>query len=117
MLDPLPATSGIEIPHALEVKRETGLVALAGGEELTLTVERSAGLQRVDAEEFARVQGALNLHNDARLTELEADFEKRVSGVDPVVRLRSVFLADYRSDPRYLRLLNEAGFDDEGNIR
>nr|MBP6627173.1 tetratricopeptide repeat protein [Arenimonas sp.] len=71
----------------------------------------------LDAQDFARVQSVLADDVDARFKGLEADFEKHVNGVDPVVRLRSVFLADHRTDPRYLRLLNQAGFDDEGNIR
>ena len=42
------------MPQALDVKRETGLVALRGSEELSLTVENAQELQRVDAEEFHR---------------------------------------------------------------
>lgn len=57
-LDALPASAAIETPHALDVKRESGLVALRGGEELTLSIETARELQRVDAEEFARA-GAL----------------------------------------------------------
>ena len=53
-LDPLPASVAVELPQALDVKRETGLVALRGGEELSLAVESAQELQRVDAEEFAR---------------------------------------------------------------
>ena len=44
----------VAVPHALDVKRETGLVALQGTEELGLSVESASGLERVDAEEFAR---------------------------------------------------------------
>ena len=36
------------------MKRETGLLALRGAEELVLSVESAKELQRVDAEEFAR---------------------------------------------------------------
>ena len=54
VLDKLPATAKVELPHALDVKRETGLVALRGSEELSLTVENAQELQRVDAEEFHR---------------------------------------------------------------
>jgi len=53
-LDALPASATVELPHALDVKRENGLVALRGAEELGLSVETAAGLERVDAEEFAR---------------------------------------------------------------
>ena len=54
VLDKLPATAQVELPHALDVKRETGLVALRASEELSLTVENAQELQRVDAEEFYR---------------------------------------------------------------
>jgi type II secretory pathway pseudopilin PulG len=58
ILEALPATVKVEIPRALEVKRETGLVALRGAEELNLSVASMSDLQRVDAEEFARVMPA-----------------------------------------------------------
>ena len=54
VLDALPATEPVVVPHALDVKRETGLVALQGTEELGLSVESASGLERVDAEEFTR---------------------------------------------------------------
>jgi type II secretory pathway pseudopilin PulG len=54
VLEKLPATVKVELPHALEVKRETGLVALRASEEVALTVENAQELQRVDAEEFYR---------------------------------------------------------------
>ena len=54
MLETLPATVKVETPHALDVKRETGLVALCGAEELGLAVDSAKDLQRVDAAEFAR---------------------------------------------------------------
>jgi hypothetical protein len=55
-LDTLPAQVRVEIPHALDVNRETGLVALRGSEELSLSAEAKE-LQRVDADEFARTTG------------------------------------------------------------
>ena len=42
-----------------DVKRETGLVGVTGGEELTVSVEGGAELQRVDTAEFARLSPAL----------------------------------------------------------
>ncbi len=53
-LEKLPALMQAEIPHALDVKRETGLLALQGDEELELAVENSSELVRVDVEEFGR---------------------------------------------------------------
>jgi type II secretory pathway pseudopilin PulG len=55
ILDALPANTAVELPHALDVKRENGLVALRGSDELGLSLESSSGLERVDAEEFARI--------------------------------------------------------------
>ncbi|MDD5141328.1 MAG: type II secretion system protein [Verrucomicrobiales bacterium] len=55
ILDALPADAAVELPHALDVKRENGLVALRGSDELGLSLGSSSGLERVDAEEFARV--------------------------------------------------------------
>jgi type II secretory pathway pseudopilin PulG len=54
VLDALPANVAVETPRALDVKRESGLVALRGTEELALSVESASGLERVDAEEFVR---------------------------------------------------------------
>ena len=53
-LEALPASEPVAVPRALDVKRETGLVALQGTEELGLSVESASGLERVDAEEFKR---------------------------------------------------------------
>ncbi|MGD0351090.1 MAG: LamG domain-containing protein [Verrucomicrobiota bacterium] len=54
VLAALPVTEPVAVPHALDVKRETGLVALQGTEELGLSVESASGLERVDAEEFTQ---------------------------------------------------------------
>ncbi len=55
VLNALPADVAVETPHALDVKRENGLVALRGAEELALSVESASGLERVDAEEYGRM--------------------------------------------------------------
>jgi prepilin-type processing-associated H-X9-DG protein len=44
----------VQTPHAVDVKRETGLIALKTGEEFGLTVETQDELQKVDVEDFAR---------------------------------------------------------------
>ncbi|HKW28690.1 MAG TPA: hypothetical protein VJT54_05100, partial [Verrucomicrobiae bacterium] len=54
ILAALPASEAVAVPQALDVKRETGLVALQGTEELGLSVESTSGLERVDAEEFTQ---------------------------------------------------------------
>jgi hypothetical protein len=58
LLDKLPARVKLEIPRALDVKRETGLIALRASEELSLAVEDTGDLQRVDAEEFSKADPA-----------------------------------------------------------
>ncbi len=68
-------------------------------------------------EDYARLQLSMSDDIDTLFKKLETDFEKHVSGVDPVMYLRSHRFAKHRKDPRYIRLLNKAGFDDEGNIR
>jgi len=59
-IEKLPEVFILETPHALDVKRETGLVALASGDELGLTVEAAQGLQKVDAAEFQTVTAQTN---------------------------------------------------------
>lgn len=79
VLDALPAVAAVELPHALDVKRETGLVALRGAEELSLAIPSAVDLQRVDAEEFTRAGGekADGLFSVFRF--LKTDFALRVS--------------------------------------
>ncbi|PYM16646.1 MAG: hypothetical protein DME18_00960 [Verrucomicrobia bacterium] len=59
-IEKLPDTFALTTPHALEVKRETGWVALSGSDELGLTVETALGLQKVDAAEFLKVTAQTN---------------------------------------------------------
>jgi tetratricopeptide (TPR) repeat protein len=71
----------------------------------------------LDEQDYARLQDLIADDIDTKFKQIEAALEKHVNGVDPVGQLRSVRFADHRKDPRYIRLLNKAGFDDEGNIR
>ncbi len=89
-LDVLPATEPVAVPHALDVKRETGLVALQGTEELGLSVESVSGLERVDAEEFARVsagQTGLPRQSEATAGKLFSVF--RFSNPEFALRVRA----------------------------
>ena len=54
ILDKLPASAKVETPHVMDVIRETGLLAVRGGEELSLGIESATDLQRVDAAEFGK---------------------------------------------------------------
>ena len=92
-LDALPATTKVETPHALDVKRETGLVALRADDELEFTVSRTDELQRVDTATFAATaagQGATGITSAFRFLKPEFALEARVaalqSQVEAVVR-------------------------------
>jgi hypothetical protein len=87
MLEALPTTAKVETPHALDVKRETGLVALRGDEELELAVEKADEAQRVDVEEFARVaaQKADGLLSAFRFLKPEFALHVRAAAVQPQV--------------------------------
>ncbi len=61
VLDALPTDVVVELPHALDVKRENGLVALRGADELAMSVATTSGLERVDAAEFAGADKLGNL--------------------------------------------------------
>jgi len=61
ILEKLPATARVELPRALDVKRETGLVAVRGSEELALSVDSVKEVQRVDVEEFVRAMAKFPL--------------------------------------------------------
>ncbi|HEU6447761.1 MAG TPA: hypothetical protein VFV23_04915 [Verrucomicrobiae bacterium] len=52
----LPVNETIAVPHALDVKRETGLIALCGSDDLNLSIASVSGLQRVDAGEFLKAE-------------------------------------------------------------
>jgi type II secretory pathway pseudopilin PulG len=87
VLGALPATVAVETPHALDVKRETGVVALRSDEDLELSVESAEGLQRVDAEEFARASGqsAGGVLNAFRFLKPEFSLRARAAAVQPQI--------------------------------
>ena len=53
-------------------------------------------------------------HIDDLFIYTESILDTKGSGTDGVVLLRSPLFANYRHDPRYLRLLHKVGFDDNG---
>ena len=84
-LPSLPALFPIETPHAIDVKRETGLIALASEEELELAVDRADDLYRVDALEFTRVaalktEGVLNAF---RFLKPDFGLQVRIAATEP----------------------------------
>jgi len=92
------------VPRAwIRLKRDPGLAE---------TIHKELG-----DEEFSRLQIAMADDIDTDFEELAVTFDKHVNGADPVIQLRLPKFDAYRKDPRYLRLMNKAGFDDEGKIR
>ncbi|MGH7994331.1 MAG: hypothetical protein ACREDQ_12495, partial [Limisphaerales bacterium] len=83
----LPVSEAVAVPHALDVKRETGLVALQGTEESGLSVESLSGLERVDAEEFAQsdTDKTDRLFNVFRFATPEFALRVRVETVQPEI--------------------------------
>ena len=87
-----------------------------------IRLKRNPGLaetirKELGDEDFNAAQRWVGGSIDERLQGLIKSMDEHTSGVDPVAELRSMRYADYRKDPRYIRLLNKAGFDDEGNIK
>lgn len=110
VLDKLPATIRVEVPHALDVKRETGLLALSGGEELALTVERSAELQRVDAEEFARAAGVAPEGLLSAFRFLRADFDLAVRVEAVQAQIEATVRNDFRVGFEQLSLVAQVNY-------
>ena len=83
----LPASESVAIPRALDVKRENGLIALRAAEELSLSVESSAGLERVDAQEFARFnpEAAGGLASAFRFSNPDFALRVRAEAVQPQI--------------------------------
>jgi adenylate cyclase len=79
--------------------------------------------EELDDQDNARLRDALARLGstpediDRQFKIFEEKLDQRVDGVDTIGFLRNVRYAAYRKDPRYIRLLNKAGFDDQGNIR
>ncbi|MSU58863.1 MAG: hypothetical protein EXS35_11980 [Pedosphaera sp.] len=85
-LDALPATAKVEMPHALDVKRETGLLALRAEDELELTVGRTDELQRVDPASFtATGPGATGITSAFRFLKTGFALEARVAAMQPQI--------------------------------
>jgi adenylate cyclase len=85
--------------------------------------QREAVREALDDQEYAGLLSWLSKLGstpediDQQFKQFEAQLDTHLNGVDPIGFLRSARYADYRKDPRYIRLLNIAGFDDEGKIR
>lgn len=56
-LERLPISLSVGLPEALEVKRQTGLIAIRAGEDIGFSVTKTANLERIDSAEFAKAAG------------------------------------------------------------
>lgn len=84
-LDALPANTRIALPEAIDVKRQTGSVGIRAATELGLSVERTAGLDRVDNAEFARAaeDAQLAVFSAWRFLRPDFDLEVKVELLQP----------------------------------
>ena len=78
-------TFNVEVPHAVDVKRETGLVALKASEEFGLTVGATEELQKVDVEEFVRTMQAQAVSSAYRFLKPEFALNVNVEPVRPQI--------------------------------
>jgi hypothetical protein len=84
-LEKLPATFTVETCHALDVKRESGMVAVRGGEELSLAINDTRDLQRVDNAEFHFVEPAGDILSAYRFLNIDFQLSVRAEAVQPEV--------------------------------
>lgn len=77
-LEVLPARVTLALPEALEVKRQTGLVAVRAADDLGLTLERTAGLERIESAEFPGQGGEATPALFSAWRFLRPDFELRL---------------------------------------
>ncbi|MBI3418071.1 MAG: hypothetical protein HY043_22505 [Verrucomicrobia bacterium] len=84
-IEQLPADARVLLPRALDVKRETGFVAVRGVDELGVGVQRTENLERVDNAEFARAFGdeKLELFSAWRFRQPEFELTLHVETLRP----------------------------------
>ena len=102
ILDSFPVTAAVAIPHALDVKRETGLVAACAGEELSLSVDHAVDVQRVDDSEFPRSDNAGDLFSVWRFLNPAFDLALKVETVQP--QIEAVVRNNVRISPEKVAL-------------
>ncbi|MSR65231.1 MAG: hypothetical protein EXS18_05555 [Verrucomicrobiae bacterium] len=98
LLDAMPAQAALQLPRTLDVKRESGLVAVSGSEEVNLAIETANELQRVDTDEFARSTATKpeNVVSAYRFQKAEFQLAVRVEAVQPQIEAiaRNRFVID-----------------------
>ena len=102
ILDSFPVIAAVAIPHALDVKRETGLVAARDGEELSLSVDHAVDVQRVDNSEFPRGDNVTNLFSVWRFLNPAFDLALKAETVQP--QIEAVVRDNVRISPTQVAL-------------
>ncbi|HXB60122.1 MAG TPA: hypothetical protein VNU95_11180, partial [Candidatus Acidoferrales bacterium] len=100
-LDTLPTSVAIEVPHVLDVKRETGFIALRGSDELALSIETASGLERVDAQEFPNTD-ANTLLSVFEFSKPEFALRARVETIQP--ELEAIAINNFQVGPEQISL-------------
>jgi len=102
ILDSFPVTAAVAIPRALDVKRETGLVAVRDGEELSLSVDHATDLLRVDNSEFPRGDNVRDLFSVWRFLNPAFDLAIKAETVQP--QIEAVVRDNVRISPTQVAL-------------
>jgi hypothetical protein len=107
----LPATVKVEVPIVQDVRRESGLVAVRGAEETSLSVETATDLQRVDLAEFNRVSkaNATDLVSAFRYLRSAFAFAVRAEAVQP--QIDATVMQRLRVGAEELRLAAEVTYN------
>lgn len=102
-----PNDAAVTVPHALDVKRENGLVALQAGDDLGLTVAQSVNLTKKNAEDFtAVVKAAKPVHVFSYLNTFT--LAARVAAVQP--RLEAEVRQHFHVSANALRLTSHINY-------
>jgi TolB-like protein/Flp pilus assembly protein TadD len=102
---------------AKQVAISDAIIAIARNPGQYAAISDPLGKEGLVGRESLIMASVFPSHVDDLFRYAEDGIDKHDVGSDPVVLLRSPLFAKFRDDPRYLRLLHKAGFDDAGNIR
>ena len=85
LLDKLPVTATLEVPHVQDVIRESGLLGVCGGEELNLMIESAQGLDRIDASDFKKITKGDDVLSAYRFLKPDFRLSARAEAVQPQI--------------------------------
>jgi type II secretory pathway pseudopilin PulG len=109
-LENLPASLAVPLPEALEVKRQTGAVAVRGTEELSLSLRRAEGLERIDQAEFARTAGEVPSGVFGAWRFIRPDFDLQVQADVALPRLEAVVRQQFSVGLEQLSLVTHVDY-------